>query len=90
MEVGGRVVSARVVSRVVLGFVSVILRGWEAFIRTLLLRWVEVGSCKECDQECSCSWDHSLSLGEELERVNRMTRNWKEMELGDKAFFPHA
>ncbi|GJZ78347.1 hypothetical protein Tco_0643019 [Tanacetum coccineum] len=33
MEVGGGVVSARVVLRVVLGFVLVILRGCEAFVR---------------------------------------------------------
>ncbi|GJT30178.1 hypothetical protein Tco_0910453 [Tanacetum coccineum] len=33
MEVGGGVVSARVVSGVVLGFVLVMLRGWEAFVR---------------------------------------------------------
>ncbi|GJT52611.1 hypothetical protein Tco_0978768 [Tanacetum coccineum] len=33
MEVGGGVVSAIVVSRVVLGFLLVILRVWEAFVR---------------------------------------------------------
>ncbi|GKC21811.1 hypothetical protein Tco_1023961 [Tanacetum coccineum] len=33
MEVGGEVVSARVVSRVAFGFVLVILRGWEPFVR---------------------------------------------------------
>ncbi|GKG45699.1 hypothetical protein Tco_0498145, partial [Tanacetum coccineum] len=53
-------------------------------------RWVEVGSCKEWDQECSYSWDHSLPLGEEMEKVNRMTQSWRELELGDVAFFPHA
>ncbi|GJV54255.1 hypothetical protein Tco_1449996, partial [Tanacetum coccineum] len=47
---------------------------------------VELGSCKEWDQECSCLWDHSPPLGEELEKVNRMTRSWKELELGDKPF----
>ncbi|GKE17037.1 hypothetical protein Tco_1424614 [Tanacetum coccineum] len=55
----------------------------------LLIRWVEVGSCKEWDQECSCSRDHSPPLGEELEKVNRMTQSWKELELGDEAFFPY-
>ncbi|GJR03915.1 hypothetical protein Tco_0526899 [Tanacetum coccineum] len=35
---------------------------------------VEVGSCKEWDQECSYSWDHSPPLSEELEKVNRMTQ----------------
>ncbi|GKB45912.1 hypothetical protein Tco_0896665 [Tanacetum coccineum] len=27
---------------------------------------------------------------EELEKVNRMTQIWKELELGDETFFPHA
>ncbi|GJR88308.1 hypothetical protein Tco_0212319 [Tanacetum coccineum] len=49
---------------------------------------VEVGSCKEWDQECSCLRDHSPPLGEELEKVNRMTRSWEELKLGDEAFFP--
>ncbi|GJV74953.1 hypothetical protein Tco_1506537 [Tanacetum coccineum] len=52
-------------------------------VETLLLRWVEVGSCKEWDQECSCSRDHSPPLGEELEKVNRMTQCQEELELGD-------
>ncbi|GJS37555.1 hypothetical protein Tco_0535937 [Tanacetum coccineum] len=56
---------------------------------TLLLRWVEVGSCKEWVQECSCSRDHSPPLGEELEKAIRMTRCLEELELGDEAFFPY-
>ncbi|GJR99801.1 hypothetical protein Tco_0316310 [Tanacetum coccineum] len=97
MEVGGGLVRARVVSRVVVGVmqvVLVVLRGWEVFVRwfwmgelsleEMLMKLVEVGSCKEWDQDCSCLQDHSL--GEELEKVNWMTRSWKELELGDEAF----
>ncbi|GKC14575.1 hypothetical protein Tco_1011357 [Tanacetum coccineum] len=129
MKVGGGIVRARVVSRVVLGLVMkvvlMVLRGWGLFVRrfwmgelsleemlmksvrgiffggfwveelaleaieTLLLRWVEVGSCKEWVQECSCSRDHSPPLGEELEKAIRMTRCLEELELGDEAFFPY-
>ncbi|GKD52351.1 hypothetical protein Tco_1281327 [Tanacetum coccineum] len=85
MEVGGRIMRARVLSRVVLGLVVMGLSDW-----TLLFRWVEVGLCWEWVQECSHQRDHSPSLGEELEKVNQMTQSLKELELGDEAFFPHA
>ncbi|GJX62560.1 hypothetical protein Tco_0295460 [Tanacetum coccineum] len=38
----------------------------------------------------SCLRDHYPPLGEELEKVNQMAQSWKELELGDEAFFPHA
>ncbi|GJS80755.1 extracellular ribonuclease LE, partial [Tanacetum coccineum] len=47
---------------------------------------VEVGSCREWDQECRCPRDQSLPLGEELERVNQRTQCREELELADEAF----
>nr|GEY71005.1 putative reverse transcriptase domain-containing protein [Tanacetum cinerariifolium] len=76
MEVGGGTVRARVVSRVVLRLVGMGSR--------------DFGSCKEWDQECSCSRDHSLPFGGEFEKVNQMTQCQEELELRDEAFFPHA
>ncbi|GJU47366.1 hypothetical protein Tco_1204632 [Tanacetum coccineum] len=131
MEVGGGIVRAKVVSRVVLGLVMkvvlVMLRGFwveelaldaieyddqgmsmrkdvcrtgaaDSFgsngtdllqMEPAVSALVEVGSCKEWDQECSYLRDHFPSFGEELEKENRMTQNWMEMELGDEAFFPY-
>nr|GEV98579.1 hypothetical protein [Tanacetum cinerariifolium] len=55
MEVGGGVVSARVVSRVVLGLVMkvvlVMLRGWEAFVRWF---WIGELSLEENSMKLVC------------------------------------
>ncbi|GJS21406.1 hypothetical protein Tco_0450038 [Tanacetum coccineum] len=95
MEVGGGIVRARVVSRVVVMVVWMVLRGF--WIEELALEAIElddqgmeyekVSSCREWVQECSCPWDHSPPIGEELEKVNRMTWCREELELGDEAFF---
>ncbi|GJS83336.1 hypothetical protein Tco_0749877 [Tanacetum coccineum] len=97
MEVVGGIIRERVVSRVVVGLVEKLaLEAMEYDdqddgMRKIICRFlVEVGSCKEWDQECSCLRDHSPPLGEELEKVNRMTQSLEELELGDEAFFPHA
>ncbi|GKB52140.1 hypothetical protein Tco_0902893 [Tanacetum coccineum] len=84
MEVGGGIMKARVVSRVMLGFILVILKGWEAFVR-------------EWDPESSCLRDHFPFLGEELEKrsshdprdrvhLRRCTDDWNErvQRVGEK------
>ncbi|GJU00133.1 hypothetical protein Tco_1110471 [Tanacetum coccineum] len=58
----------------------------DMFAGILLIRWAEVGSCSQWDQECSYSRDHFPLLG--LEEVSLMRWRWRELELVDVAFCP--
>nr|GEX55675.1 hypothetical protein [Tanacetum cinerariifolium] len=62
-EVGGGMVSAKVVSMVVLGLSCECIDEVSLEDRILLLQWEKFDSCSQWDQECSYPWDHFPLLG---------------------------